>query len=205
MAESIVQVTEGTGKKLHTWSRTVGANTVEDEAVFQAEYPLATYTAYGENLSGATANDHLVQLMAGASLYVRVRRILVQQNANATTVARAGFQLLRLTTAGTGGGAVTPAKADTADAAAGAAGMTLPTVKGTESTIYKTGLLIARQAYLATASQQELPYVLYEARPDAKPLIIPTGATNGIAIKSTSANAASTWNVWIEFVETSFL
>jgi len=202
--ESLVQVTSGAGPKLHTWQRTIGANNVEDEAVYPAEFPIASYSVYWDNVSCATVNDHIIQVMAGASLNVRVRHVYIEQNSNATAVQRVSFQLLRLTTAGTGGTAVTPGRYDTADAAAGATAMTLPTVKGTESTILRQSILIARQALSATQTQPE-EAIEWTQLPGMKPFIIPAGAANGLAIKSTVAAAGVTCNGYIEFVETSFL
>jgi hypothetical protein len=195
MAESIVQVTEGSGKKLHTNSYTVGANTVEDEYVVPGEVPLATYTVYATAISGATAAAHVMQLMAGASLKVRIRRITVQQLA----VVAAGnrIEIVRLTTAGTGGGAVTARPYDTTDAAAGAAGMTLPTVKGTEG-VFLGSIMPNMMTAVGTTNRWE-----WTQRPNAKPIIIPTGTTNGIALK-VSGLAASTYDVEIEFVETAY-
>src|SRR5262245_59859384 len=132
MAESIVQVTEGSGKKLRTWNRTIGANSVEEEAVFLADTPMATYSARLDAASTATANSHIVQLMAGSSLNVYVHRIALYQLGLATTAAYGQINIFRLSTAGTGGTAFTPAPYDTNDAASGATSMTLPTVKGTE-------------------------------------------------------------------------
>src|SRR5690348_13016293 len=134
MAETFVNVTEGSGKKLHAWDRTVGANTVLDEFMLSGEYPLASYFVYADAVSIAAANDHLLCINAGASLNVRVRRLYIEQAANATAAGFFNAKLLRTTTAApTGGTAVTPAPFYTGDAAAGAAGRTLPTAKGTES------------------------------------------------------------------------
>lgn len=205
MAESLVNVTEGAGKKLHTWQTTIGANNVEDEFVLPAEYPYPSYTAYYHNVSIATANDHLAQLMAGATLNVRIRRIRIEQNANATAAARADFQLLRLTTAGTGGTAVTPSKLDTADAAAGAAGIIIPGVKGTESTVIRDEVLIMRQAIATTQTQPEetIEWTWFPSTA-IKSLKIPAGAANGIAIKNIVAIAGATVDITIEFVEQAF-
>ena len=204
MAESIVQVNSGSGPKLHTWSRTIGANTVEDEAVFPAEYPLASYIAIGAAVSTATANDHLLQLMAGASLNVRIRRITVEQRGTATTAAALTMEIWRLSTAGTGGTAVTPRPMDTSDAASGATAMTLPTAKGTESVLIKPFVITFRQAISGTASPADDAPFEWTQHPGMKPLMIPAGAANGIAIKNTSAAAAATAIVTIEFVESSF-
>ena len=82
--ESFVNVTEGSGKKLHTNQRTIGANAVEDEYVLPGEFPLPGYFAVANAVAATTANDHLLQVMAGASLKVRIRRISVSQNQLAT-------------------------------------------------------------------------------------------------------------------------
>jgi hypothetical protein len=203
MAESIVQVTEGVGKKLHTWSRVVGANTVEDEFVVPGEYPLASYNVApsAANIAIATNNSHIMQLMAGAALNVRIRRIRMWQSVVATTLAFYTFELLRLTTAGTGGTVLTPSKLDNGDAAAGAAGMTLPTVKGTEGAPLDT---LAPTLVAAATAGQNLIWE-WTQHPGMKPIIIPAGVANGICLKNTVAAAAGAIRVVIEFVETSFL
>lgn len=204
MAESLVQVTEGSGKKLHTWSRTVGANTVEDEVTLPGEHFLATYSITSGSVALATANSHVLQIMAGASLYVRIRRIWITQGSNMTTAARAGFQLIRLTTAGSGGSAITPRPFDTGDAAAGFTAQTLPGVKGTEGVTLFERRINLLSALSTTATTGDQPF--WEQNPFTKPIIIPTGAANGICLKYTGANDASgTLNVHVELVETSYL
>lgn len=203
MAEAFINLTEGSGKKAHAWDRTIGANTVLDEFTLPGEYPLASYTVYFSNISIATANDHVLQIMAGSSLNVRIRRIWYEQNGNATTAARDEITLLRLTTAGTGGTTVTPAKLDNGDSAAGATAMTLPTAKGTEGTILRGSVLIMRQAIATTGTQPE-EGILWEQHPGMKPWIIPAGTSNGIAIKHVTAIAGANVNGFVDFVETSF-
>lgn len=196
MAETFTNVTEGSGKKLHGWDRTIGANTVQDEFVLPGEFPYATYTVYAQNVSTATAASHTMQLMAGASLNVRIRRIrVVELTATAGTVR---LEIVRLTTAGTGGTAITARPFDTADAAAGAAGMTLPTVKGTEGT-FLGSLVVGTYTAVGAAFWQE-----WRQSPNAKPIIIAAGTTNGIALKA-SGLAATAVDVEIEFVETAFV
>jgi hypothetical protein len=185
-AEGMVSVTEGAGKNLHSYSRTVGAYTVQEQAVTFAEYPLATYTAVITNISAATANDHWIQVMAGASLNVRIRRIRIWQAVAATAANVGTIELWRLTSAGTGGTAVTPGRYDPSDAAAGAAGMTLHVM-----------------ADAPAGGGWDLVYE-WEQRPDCKPIIIPAGTSNGIAVKGVTAIASATVNGFIEFVETSF-
>ena len=198
--ESFVNVTEGSGKKLHTNQRTIGANAVADEYVLPGEFPLPGYFAVANAVAATTANDHLLQVMAGASLKVRIRRISVSQNQLATARGIDSIELWRLTTAGTGGTAVTNRPFDTADAAAGATAMTLPTAKGTES------ILLARRRLLLTQSVDVAQggEWTWEQHPGTPAIVIPAGATNGLAIKHTTANAGAGYNVVVEFVETSF-
>lgn len=199
--ESIVQVTEGSGKKLHTYQRTVGANNVEDEIVLLGDQYLAAGSVSGNNTSIATANDHVMQLMASAGQALRVRRIRIQQAVLAGAAATGNFQIVRLTTAGTGGTAVTAAPYDPADTMTGA-GMTLPTVKGTE-----VGTILIRGIYLALVAAAPMSTAFYEwvELPHMKPLVIPAGTANGIAIKSITAVAGASVSTLIEFTEQSFL
>jgi len=204
MAESIIQVApDSTGKKLHTWSYPVGANTVEDEVVVQGPQPWPTYVAVAGSVSIATANDHIMCLNAGASLKLRIIRIRLEQSSNATASATGTFQLLRTTTgAPTGGTAVTPAPYDTADTA-GATARTLPAVKGTESTMLNQQAVTMRQTVAAAGTQVDDGWEwVYNGH--GKPIIVPAGTTNGLVIKSITAIAGCTVNVSIEFVETAF-
>lgn len=206
MPESFVNVTEGSGKKLHTFQRTIGANNVEDEYILHGEPALASYTI--TNAAGATsvatANSHILQIMAGSSLRVRIRRIELHQSNVATTGALAAFQLLRLTTAGTGGTTITPLALDPGEGSAGCTAMTLPTVKGTEG----TAIVQAQPYFIQTvgaASVVPNPVLVWDFdRLRSKPLVISAGTTNGVCIKTLNAVAAATvWiNVWLD--ETSF-
>ena len=205
MPESLVQVTSGAGPKLHTWQRTVGANNVEDEFTVPGEYPLASYISCAPGTAASTAAAHCLQVMAGASLNVRVRRIRVEQDGAITAAASQQFQIWRLSTAGTGGTVVTPAKLDSADAVSGATTMSLPTVKGTEATLIDQQTIFAVQT--APASGGITPAALWEweGMDGRKSLIIPAGAANGIAIKCLSTRAGLSVSVTVEFVETSFV
>jgi hypothetical protein len=203
--ESIIQVTEGSGKKVHTWQRTIGANNVEDDFSLPGEFPLASYTVDGITaLSAATSADHLLQIMAGASLNVRIRRIRVEQGALITAAALLSIGIYRLTTAGTGGGVITPQKLENGDAAAGATAMTLPTVKGVEgSLIAVRGMWPIQTA--PVGGLVEIPSMEWVMHPNSKPIIIPAGIANGIAIKVITGRAGLTVFSSVEFVETSFL
>lgn len=200
--ESLVQVTEGVGKKLHTWQRTIGANSVEDEFVVAGLPPYPTYSAVssGGIASGA---DHIFQLMAGSSLNVYVTRIKFTQ-ATVGTASVLQSSVLRLSTAGTGGGVVTPRPLDSGDTAAGATVMTVPTAKGTEG----VELWRPDRLNLVTAAPLSLPtrdHYLWEPMGIAKPIRIPAGTSNGICLKNTGAGIATdTIEFVVEFFELAY-
>lgn len=203
MAEGFVNVTEGSGKKLHTWNRTIGANDVHDEFVLPGAYPIPTYIVNAVP-SVATSNDHLLTINAGASLNVRIHRIRIEDGANATTATLAGLDILRTSAvAPSGGSAVTAVPMDTADAAS-ATSRSLPTTKGTEGLVVMRVRMIFRQAILTTAAQTNEIWEWTQS-PFGKPLIIPAGTLNGIAVKIGTGVAAANANVTIEFSETAFL
>jgi hypothetical protein len=187
-------------KNAHTLSRTIGANLIEDEVVLPGEYPYATYSCIASGIATTTANSHLMQIMAGSSLTVRIRRIRIAQNAGASAYTTLPLQLVRLTTAGTGGTAITARAYDSADSAAGAAGMTLPTVKGTEG-----NFVWAQSMWLATGTVGSPGLLEWTQLPNSKPIIIPAGTTNGIAIKNTLGPGTATVDITVELVETNFV
>lgn len=190
---------DSSGKKLHTFERTIGANTVQDEVVLLGENYLASYMIPA-NPATTTANSHLLQVMAGASLKVRIRLIMIWQELMATTVNLMDTRLYRLTTAGTGGGVVGPTPFDPAESAAGATAMTLPTVKGSEGVLLALANPYMMQT-LAVSAPQLGPIVVWDFdRLRSKPLIIAAGAANGIAIKNVDAVAGGSVfiNVWFD-------
>jgi len=190
-------------KKLHFFERTIGANIVQDEVVLLGEPYLATYTLVAEGVSTATAASHLLQIMAGSALTVRIRWIQIQQSGLAGAAGTTRIELVRLTTAGTGGGAITAAKMDTTDGAGGVTGMTLPTVKGTETTVVFADSL----GLVAAAPVLQAGKVIWGVAPPAanhKPLMIPAGTSNGIAIKNISGLASGTVDIVVSCTESSF-
>jgi hypothetical protein len=204
MPASLIAVTEGSGKNLESWQWVVGSNTVERQIIAQGEQHLASYVANFQGTattaSTATAASHIFQVMAGASLKVRIRRIEVYQSAMATAATVASVGLIRLTTAGTGGGAQSVLPLDASDAAAGATMMTLPTVKGSVGAFVWLGSMYLMQTVAASAQLNEPILVLDFDRPRSKPLIIAAGAANGIALHLVTAVAGATvWcNVWLD-------
>lgn len=206
MAEAFVNVTEGSGKKLHGYDRVVGANTVIDEIVLPGENYLASYVAGsgGGAISVATSSSHLLQVMAGASLKVRVRRIMAWQLGMATAAARSNFSLYRLTTAGTGGSVVGVAALDPADAAAGATAMQLPTGAGTEGTQVFAWTAGFMQTAPTSLEPTAMVFDIDFDRIHSKPLIIAAGTSNGIVIKMGTGVAGATVLMLVLIDESNF-
>lgn len=204
MAESLIALTEGSGaKNLHSFQRVVGINTVEDQVVLMGEPYLAGYIATPATSgarSTATASSHIFQIMAGASLKVRIRRILLYQAAAATAATLATVALQRLSTAGTGGGVETVVPLDPSDAGAGATCMTLPTVKGTVGALVGFRTCYMMQT-IAASAQLQAPLLDWDFdRLHQKPLIIPAGAANGICLQWNTATAGASvlFEVWLD-------
>lgn len=194
MADTFIQANaDGSGKKLHTFNRTIGANDVHDEVMLNGEPYLATYVITTPSVLVATANDHILQIMAGSSLNVYVRRIYITQSVPATTAAHARWEIRRLTTAGTGGSVQAVSPYDTSDAAAGATSQTLPTAKGTEGAAIDGW--ISQYIQTVPVSGQGQANLIFDMRFDAmlrtKAIRIPAGTANGIAIKHVTAIATA--------------
>ena len=203
MGETTIAVNPSGSTLLHAWSKTVSAQTVYDEFTLPGEFPYASYSVQAGSISVATTADHVLQLMAGSTLNVRIRRITVMQSTLVTTAAFLPLIVLRLTTAGTGGTSITPSKFDNADAPAGATAMTLPTAKGTEGVeLFRRQMALTQT--LATSSSI-VPAWEWIQLPNEKPLIIPAGTSNGICVKVGGGRAGAAVDVTVEFVETSFL
>ncbi len=198
-----VQVNEGTGKRLATGATyTENALTVRDEKFILGEPYLASYMIATSGISTATANDHLVQIMAGSANKIRIRRIDAYLSAVATTATIMPMALFRLSTAGTGGGVGSIVLMDPAEAAATATVMTLPTAKGTEGSA-PFGSRIYMMQTIAASAPLASPLLVWDFdRPRFKPLIIAAGTANGIAIKNQTAVAGAQlmFNIWFDEV-----
>ncbi len=178
MPNSIVQITEGTGKKLQTWQRVIGANTVESEVVIAGDSYLPTYAVTFSDVDVATSAAHVVQLMAGASKPLLIRRIRLRQHNLSTGTTAFQVAIIRLSSAGTGGATLTPRQWDQSDAAVGATAMSLPSAKGTES------VELERLMWSAYAAHPfHVLDMVWEPPHGSKPIIVPAGTSGGIAIK----------------------
>jgi hypothetical protein len=190
----------GSDYKRHAVERTEGADTVLQFIDVEGEPELAAYTVSTSSaIALSTANEHLMQIMAGASLRVGIRRIRVYQVAAAASTGLDAFAIYRLTTAGTGGGSITPVALDPADGAAGAAAMTRPTSKGTEGSLvrYRNGLVHATETSIGLNPIVEWDFTMLRT----KCLWIAAGTSNGIAVKNLTSDASATVRVEVDLVE----
>lgn len=199
---SFIQVTSGTGPKIATGpTYTENANVVQDQKVILGEPYLATYALTHTPVTTGNSNSDFLEIMAGASLNVRIRYMEVLQLVLATTAAITNILLVRLTSAGSGGTAVTPRPLNPADSAAGATAMTLPSVVGGQgATIANSCPYFLQTANASTQFQQ--PIITWDFR--QAPLIIPAGTSNGITIRITAAVAAATATSNVYFAESAF-
>lgn len=206
MPESTVAVTPGAGALLHSFSKVVAGSTVQDEVVVLGEQGLPTFFAgHANNVSVATAASHVYQLMAGATNPLWIRRIRVWQVVVATTAAFAQFQVLRLTTAGSGGTTHTPGAFDQTDGASGATAQDLPTSKGTEGVLIANGVCAFVQT-VPTGGPGTLP-LLFDwdfDRLRAKGVRIPSGTSNGLCVKNVGAIAGASVITEIIYTESSY-
>lgn len=191
-----------TGPKLATGpTYTENANVVQDEKVVLSNQYLASFRVRTASVSLATADAHVLQIMAPATNNVWVRHIWVYQNALATTAIINQFDLLRLTTAGTGGTVITPSPLDESDTATFTA-MVLPTVKGTEGALidYSSAVMIQTVTASLYPAKLLVAEFIFDS-PMTKGLRIGAGITKGIAVKPRIAVAAATCIVVAEVVE----
>lgn len=202
MTRTYINSAGGSDYKRWAVERTDGGDTVVAFMGVEAEPEIASYRTSSSTAAAiSSANSHILQVMAGASLRVGIRKVTVYQVAAANASASIQMAAYRLTTAGTGGTAVTPAPLDPADAASGAAAMILPTAKGTEGTLieYRQG-----QINTAASSIGLQPVAVFDFTTGrTKPLWIAAGTSNGMAIKVISSDSTCTLRCVAELVETS--
>ena len=199
-SRSFLSVTQGSGTKMGTATYTDGADTKHDEVVVFGEQHLAAYVAVSTSVSCATSTSHLIQVMAGASLHLYIRRIWIYQSALITTAAIVPFTCQRLTTAGTGGTTVTPQPLDTGDTV-GATSMTLPTAKGTEGTTMGPVVDVVPVQTAPTGGANLLLAYWDWTTTRSKALRIPAGTANGLMVSNRAAAAGLSVHVGVEFSE----
>ena len=204
MSENSIAVTTGVGKNIHTIDRTVASILVQDQVVIPGLFPFDTFIASAAAVSAANAGDDMLQLMAASSMHLHVVRVRVEQMAPVGTAAYTDLQLLRITTAGTLGTAVTPTKLNNGSAATGV-GMSgiLNANRGTAgASIFQRAI---EPIQTAPAGGGPTPFWEWTKSEYGSAIVIPGGGSNGIAIRNGHARASLTLNVEIEFFEATYL
>lgn len=201
MATSYVSFNEGSARKVRTFQRTDGSDTVEEWMYAESEPVLDAYTVSAVGVAGVTADSHLLQIMAGASNRVGIRRITMYQYAVASTSRQARFEIHRLTSAGTGGSSVTPLPLDPSSAAVGATAMTLPSSKGTEASGSVGGVHVGIvQSTITDQGVNPLLDIDFGYGRE-RALWIAAGTSNGVCIKNTVADATVSYSIFVRLVE----
>lgn len=193
----------GTARKNGTVQQTVGGVAQEvpryvADGAFQACYTIPISAA----ISTGTANSHLLEIMAGATYDVLVIEIMLRQfvAAGSATVGQVGWY--RLSSAGTGGTAITPAKLDNGDASAGATAMTLASAKGTETTLLYSDAGVMLSTAPTSGARPFIDWKWDWTR--EKALRIPAGTSNGGALKLITPIASGTVLGWAKILEVSY-
>lgn len=186
--------TDGAGKNIKTFSRSESGTTREEQVMQLGEPSLMTYTAVARNVITTTAASHLFFIQADGTLYTRVNWFEISQQTLAGAAATAEIDILRTTTAGTGGGVISCYPTDGGDTSPYAGGaQTLPTAKGTE------GVLLYQVRLPILAAAPVLQTYRWERQNYEKPWILAPATTNGLCWKLITGIATSTLNITVGF------
>lgn len=203
MPQSSLGYTDGAGRLLDSYQRSISSNTVEEQVVVVAPPYVPTYVVpVTTEISTATANSHLIQVMGSAANRLELVRLQVFQSTGATSSTLALLSLLRLTTAGTGGTAFTPNPINPVDAATTATAMTLPSAKGSEGVALWSGsMLMLTAAAVVTAGVDPCILDINWEQLRAKSPEIAAGLANGAALKLLTAVAVGKVLITLTFAE----
>jgi hypothetical protein len=203
LGNSALPVSGGSGHNVSTWSRTKSATTYKEQITLPGEYHENTYFVSALDVSAANTGDGLLQIMAASGTYTRIRGIWVHEAALGGAANALAVDIIRITTAGTGGTTVTARPHDSGDSAFGGACMSgiASANSGTEGVTLRRGRLavVAAQPVNMDSSWSWIQHPL------TKPIIIPAGTSNGIEIKNVVGRASVTVDIHVELVETSWL
>ncbi len=183
-------------KYFHTAQRDYSGTNKEDQYVLKA-YPVrTTYRAYASAVSTATSLDQLIFIQADGSNYTFINGIRVTQSTLAGSPATAKLRIIRTSTAGSGGGAVSAYPMDAADASPYAGTIqTLPSSKGTEGVTLFGGPMGMTDANPMTTANQ----FFYRFGDDEKGILIGTAVTDGVCIKIITGISSGAVDVVLEF------
>jgi hypothetical protein len=199
--ESVIGITEGSGKSFHTISTSIGGTTKEDQVVILGEAFRSSYTALVTASAVTPSAAHMIAIEADGTNYIYITRMSMDQvvmAGAATKMQMAGF---RTTTAGSGGTSVTARPLDTATSAFGGLIRSIGT-KGTEG----VQLLQARIDLLATQPTVALnrPIWTWEADKITGPIKVGNATTDGFVLKVVTGIATATVDISVDFYTLSY-
>lgn len=200
MSDSVIAVSEGSGKNYRANERTIASTTTEEIYVQRAEPANPTYVAMASSIATTTSASHLMFIMADGTNYTRIKRIYIEQVVGASAATLIQLQVFRLSTAGSGGTTVTARGLDAADTYAGTI-QTLPTVKGTEGVQLlqkRMQLLTTAQVAATTVNPTAWEWLAHE-EDGRKPIVFGTTSTDGIAIKIVTGITTGTLDLSVTF------
>lgn len=199
---SYIQVNEGGDRNVAFVQRSKASSTVEETEVAITLPYIPTYRLTTPSpVPLSTPSSHLLQLLGSTLNRDLLRSIEITQVGNAASAKQIELEVRRIDTAGTGGTAVTANPADTVDPATTAAGMTLPTSKGTEDELLskKAGPVLTAPA---AGHERVVRFIFPETGgPTTKPPTIAAGGSSGIVVKNLQSDATATVLISAEFEE----
>lgn len=152
----------------------------------------ATYVASVHNVA-ATAASHIIAIEAPSASKVHIARIVIWQTGTDSSNAIVDFQLIRTTTAGSGG-TITPSPMDTADGAYGGIVRSMGTAGTAGVVLFYLPLDVPN-----SASSTPIAVLDFDGSRLGKGPTIAAGVANGIALTSPGAAGASLFSASIEF------
>lgn len=203
MSDASIKILDGDGatEYLHTDEKSYGGTNKNDQYTLLADSRRVTYTAVMEAVSCATSAAHVAILQADGTNYTKLWGIDIQQ-VGLPTAALANFQILRTTTAGSGGTSISAYPMDGADTSPyGGVIQTLPSSKGTEG-VMLLKRRISMVAALPVSSDQSWSW---RADTNQKPITVGTANTGGVCLKIVTGIASLTVDVILHFYTTATL
>lgn len=201
MTESQIALTEGSGKNLHTWQRTIGGTAREDDFYIEGAPTFTTYTAIAPACSVGSASGHLLQVMGDGTHYVRLERLEFRQVGTAGVDSLATYQLRLVTTAGSGGTAINARPHDESDTDPYAGDVRyVPTTKGTEGS-----LLWQTRMPLADALPDYRPVVWDRPAGNVKQYIAGPGTADGFVLVNSTGIGTATVDIIATFTVSEYL
>ncbi len=199
MPESSIGITDGSGKNLATFSRSIASTTREVQYIVPGEFVLPTYTAF-VTARANTALSHLLVIQGDATNYGLLRRLTIKQ-ANIATASTMEIKVFRTTTAPVGGTSVSGRSFDLGDTTPYAGVITsLPTTKGTESDLmlqFRIGLASANPITKDNMGE-------WVQAANSKPIRFGTTPGSGLAVKNIGSSATE-FDIEAEFVVAPYL